>query len=572
MQSKKPKTNKRLTSIIFAFILLASVLPLGIVTAGTPTAEQVNDYSLEVANLVKEKCNGECKNVVLLGDDYVIPSFRRDIKWLNWYYFLPWLPDSKVDKILTDIGYVQRSEMEFSNLYALVTRQLDGTNFEGKNFLLILPNSLSTEQRRAVNDLKSEFETKFKSHFSEKKSSEVYCNDPQLWNNMNGYTLMVIGTEENNQAYNCFPFQAGLENRDAAFIDINPWDGRNYAVIFNTEDPLIIDTFTLFIHNETFKGIRSETAYFMKIGAKVAVYGAITLAVLSGVGAAAGFAGAGALVVTANVVNVAAGAAVVTDSCYYDSYKYGESWGGCVKDGIIVIVLPKVLEKATKLAVSKAIAYFKYTDETYPTLSKTIENFLTKFGLKKGTIGIKVEENLVDPETGKLIKAYFDPKTNTITLTKGLDNIELYYQILPHEYAHAKVFYEVGDITRLVNGMSPANAKLAIGEFEEFLAQNLAKDKLGADFVLNKLTDANIKTGAGDTVAKYLALAKKYDSIEYGSIEYKRIINLLGQRNDGSKIIHLSETFLANSNLASLKNNQDIITKIAKEAEQFIYD
>jgi hypothetical protein len=356
--------SKNLISIFFAFVLLVSIIPTGFVTAATPTAEQVNDYSLEVASFVKEKCHGSCENVVILGDDYVVPSFRRDIKWLNWYYFVPWLQDSKVDKILTDIGYVQRSEMEFSNLYALVTKQLDGANFEGKNILIIVPDSLSTEQRRAINDLKSEFETQFKSHFSEKKGSEVYCNDPQLWNNMNGYTLIVIGTEENNYAFNCFPFQAGLENRDAAFIDINPWDGRNYAIILNTNDDLIIKIFTQFIHDETYKGIRSETAYFFKIGTKVAVYSAITLAVLSGVGAAAGFAGAGALAVTANVVNVAADAAVVTDSCYYDSYKYGESWGGCVKDAVIVIVLPKVLEKTTKYVISNVLVYFsKFGDD-----------------------------------------------------------------------------------------------------------------------------------------------------------------------------------------------------------------
>jgi len=382
--------HANLVSILLVFILVASIVPSEIVAASTPTAEQVNDYSLEVANFVKEKCHGSCENVIILGDDYVVPSFRRDIKMSPWYeLFGNWFKP-RTDNILTDIGYVQRGEMRFDNLYALMTKQLDGNNYEGKKILLILPDYLTDEQRRAINDLKSEFGTKFKSHFSEKKSSEIYCNDPQLWKNMNGYTLMVIGTEENNYAFNCFPFQAGLENRDAAFIDVNPWDGKSYAVIFNTEDPLIIDTFTLFIHDETFKGIRSETAYFYKMGAKVAVYGAISLAVLSGVGAAAGFAGAGAIAVTANIVNVAADALTVTDSCYYDSYKYGESVGGCVKDAVIVIVLPKVLEKTTKVAVSKAIDYLKYTDETYPALRETLERVSKYFGKDWDTIKTKL--------------------------------------------------------------------------------------------------------------------------------------------------------------------------------------
>jgi len=418
-------------SLGIMILLVLSIFPSGIVTAATPTAEQVNSYSVEVANFVKEKCHGKCENVILLGDDYVVPSFRRNIKLLNWYYFLPFFADSHKDSILTDIGYVQRKAKTFDQLDEILTKQLDGNNYEGKNILLILPDTLSTEQRNSINALKSEFETRFKSHFSEKKSSDIYCNDPQLWDNMNGLTLMVIGTEQNNYAFNCFPFQAGLENRNAAFIDINPWDGRNYAVIFNTDDSLIIDTFTLFIHTETFRGIRSETAYFFKIGTKVAVYSAITLAVLSGVGAAVGIAGAGTLAVTANVVNVAADAAVVTDSCYYDSYKYGESWGGCVKDAVIIIVLPKVLEKTTKYAVSKVLAYFtKFSDDTIRVIKSPNTYTLLKDGtLAEGTAVIR-EGIETGTETSKgmvHIKAgHIGPGASGTPFKKIINGIEQY--------------------------------------------------------------------------------------------------------------------------------------------------
>ena len=370
-------------ALAFIVLLAVSLVPMDFVSASTPSDEQVNDYSLQVADFVKEKCNGECSNVVLVGDDYVVPSFRRDIKIAPWYNFLGDWFKPRTDKIFTDIGYVQRKTKTFADLKEIVSKKLDGNNYEGKYIKLILSDSLTTEQRTSINNLQAEFEHKFNSHFSEINGSQVTCNDVHLWNNFNGVTLMVIGTEETNYAFNCFPFQAGLENRDAAFIDVNPWDGTNYAVIFNTDDSLIMDTFTQFIHDETFMGIRSETAYFLKLGTKIAVYSAITLAALSGVGAAAGIAGAGTLAVVANVVNVAADAAVITDSCYYDSYKYGEGWGGCVTNSVIVIVLPKVIEKGTKYIISNVLEYFsKFGDDVIRVFKSPATDTVFKDGTK----------------------------------------------------------------------------------------------------------------------------------------------------------------------------------------------
>ena len=92
------------------------LLVLSIVPVSAVTAEEVNAHSHEVANFIKEKCHGDCDNVVLLGDDYVVPSFRRKIKWLNWYLFFSTLD---IDYILTDIGYIQRESKTFAEFDAL---------------------------------------------------------------------------------------------------------------------------------------------------------------------------------------------------------------------------------------------------------------------------------------------------------------------------------------------------------------------------------------------------------------------------------------------------------------------
>ena len=181
----------------------------------------VNEYALQVASLLKEKCHGDCEKVVMLGDDYVIPSFRRDVKFLNWNIFFSTV---QIDKILTDIGYVQRKSRTFADFDDLFKVKDGDKGYEGKNVLFILPDNMDSKQKQEVERLKQIFRDKgYNPDFEAKNASDVSCNDPGLFSDFNGRTLFVIGTEQNNYAYNCFPFQAGLENRDAAFIDINPW-------------------------------------------------------------------------------------------------------------------------------------------------------------------------------------------------------------------------------------------------------------------------------------------------------------------------------------------------------------
>ncbi|MEM2916663.1 MAG: S8 family serine peptidase [Candidatus Woesearchaeota archaeon] len=249
-----------------------------------------NDHALDIASFIKGKCKDDCKTTIILGDDYVIPHFRRNIDLLNWYYFLPWLPDSKTDTIYTEIGYVQRKTRTFAEFDKLFYRTEYDRAYEGKDVILILPDSLTAEQRNEIEYFKKVLDEKgYKPDFKEKKSSEVYCNDPQLWDNLHGATLFVFGSEKTNKAYNCFPFQAGLENHDAAFIEINPWDSTNYAVVINTEDAQVIHAFTNIIKGNGYKNLSSESAYFFRVGVQTASY------IVMGVSAGALILGTGGL-------------------------------------------------------------------------------------------------------------------------------------------------------------------------------------------------------------------------------------------------------------------------------------
>ena len=335
---------------MFAFILLASLIPANFasVSAETPTTEQVNDYVKEAAGLIKDKCHGDCENVVILGDDYVVPSFRRDIKLLNWYYFLPFLADSKKDSILTDIGYVQRKAKTFAEFDDLFIRDEYNRQYEGKDVVVMVPDSLTTEQRQEIDRFKQILVDKgYKPDFSEKKSSQIYCNDPQLWNNLNGKTLFVFGTEENNYAYNCFPFQAGLENRDAAFIDINPWDGRNYAVIVNTNDALVIKNFAKIIEDNGYKNLSSESAYFFKVGIQTASYIALGVSAAALIAGTGGTAAPWIIVIGWQITETAIDGADAVDIC-----KINPQGAGWCTASVTFAVLP-LANSGTKNAVKR---------------------------------------------------------------------------------------------------------------------------------------------------------------------------------------------------------------------------
>src|SRR3989338_95037 len=54
-----------------------------------------NSYSIEVSNFIKNKCEN-CKDVMIVGDDFVVPSYRRDISTFEGFL---WWGDIKSKNI-----------------------------------------------------------------------------------------------------------------------------------------------------------------------------------------------------------------------------------------------------------------------------------------------------------------------------------------------------------------------------------------------------------------------------------------------------------------------------------------
>ncbi len=323
--------KKLLMSLCMIFLLIVSLVPLEAVTS-----DEINSYSNEVASFIKEKCNGNCENVILLGDDYIIPSFRRDIRHLLGWWFWERV---NVDKILTDIGYVQRQSKTFSEFDDLFKVHADDHDYEGKNVLIIRPDEIDSVQNASINEfIDVLYNEGYNPDIEEKKSSEIVCNDPGLFSDFNGRTLFVFGTEENNYAYNCFPFQAGLENRDSAFIDVNPWDGRNYAVVVNTEDPEVIQAFTILIEDKGYQNLSSEAAHFFRVGVKTATYAVMGVSLALLVIGSGGTAAPIAIGAVAAVADGIVDGADAVDTCFvnYD----GIGWCGVTLGFAILPFIP----------------------------------------------------------------------------------------------------------------------------------------------------------------------------------------------------------------------------------------
>ncbi len=599
---------QKFIGLFFAFILLASVIPAEFVSASTPTPQKVNDYSLQVANFIKDKCNGKCDNIILLGDDYVIPSFRRNIPMLNWYSFLPWLPDTRVDSILTDIPYVQRTGKTFAEFDKLfIKTDWMGQESKGKDVVLIIPRDYDSDSLQEVKRFKDMLEAhEYALDISTKYDDEVTCNDEKLWDNFNGVNLFIFG--EDNLALNCFPFVARIE--DTSFIDINPWDGRNYAVIIQSDSKKVLQTLRVTIDSGEYKKLQSEWVTFVDTGLIIASIAAAFIGadtVVDGVDAsfqcfivqnalACGVSTAVLLVpiVPTGPVKVAvkkfvsyvgtAGekfilrysdeAVIILSNLVrkgqFDNFKlYYKELTGFFGNNWDNIVTKLKWSAADEVIASQGAKRVKNLDNFAPHLAKEVQaDLLHTVGkadeaLKLGDNAVK-EIKYVDASDELLDGAPASFDGETIRISKSANIQEVKKVLIPHEMAHAKIFES---LSPEINSMLD---KKVLEQFDEFLADNLAKsrvsgytlDNLGyvsdkisvqARYITISIGGGGFEKGAFDIMANDVALAKLYDPGKYKIL--KEALEDSNMLEKGPKILELSEGYLKNANYITLSSD-----------------
>ena len=298
-----------------------------------------NTHSLNVADFIRKKCNG-CKNIMILGDDFVVPHYRRDLDMSIWFGFA-----RDVDEIYTDVAYVQRTDKKFNEFEELFYQD---EHFDGKKVLIVLPDSVSAEMRQEIDRLTSFLENheEIQARVSERDSSEVVCNSHLAFTYYDGWTLVIIGNENTNPAMKCFPFVTDSE-LETITIERNPWDGRAYAVVVNSNNVDTLQILNDLLEKGKYTELDSSGWLIARTAGNVAAgaaIGAATIAIVGGTG------GAGAFLI------VAVGAGVTTD--VIDGAECYKFQGGECVEFAAGLLLPFGIEKIGKPLVKSAIDVF----------------------------------------------------------------------------------------------------------------------------------------------------------------------------------------------------------------------
>jgi len=435
-----------------------------------------NSYSMDVGQFIRDKCEA-CEGVLILGDDFVVPYYRRDVSILDWKLFYS---DTRVDNIYSDIPYIKRTEKYFSELDDLF--KFKG-KYNNKKIKLILPDSVSSDMDSEITEFKNVITTRYSPKIHKINSSDVYCKDQKLFEKYDGATLIVIGTEKNNRAYQCMPFVAGYENRDSAFIDINPWDGREYSIIINTDDPHVLEALTETIDSGAYVKLKSKNWWYLEIGLTAVSYVFLLGEAITGI----------PLDTASDVIDSVNDCWIIGDSL------------SC-KVSVPMIAIPWIPGKPFKVAFK---AFRK-------SVGKPVEMFLTKYG----------------DEAFKFLKMLYKKgkldKIQDMFRLAG-DRWDEAYQLLKTELGD-KILLKWGDKAR--EGLGKVVQKLNKGDIEK-LAKEYGDDSVAAvseryaretvDWSKDKITKTIKMKGTGNLVVEDNNLvAFQYWKDEFlGSTNYK---------------------------------------------------
>src|SRR3990167_6763012 len=143
-----------------------------------------NSYSLAVSDFIKEKCE-DCKDVMIVGDDFVVPGYRTEtVNYDSDWYFL-WLNEHpETSFIYSDSPYIIKKKT-FGEVNTLFIE--DGKK---KKVALVYPSNINQEVSEEINNLKNLIQAKYSINPEIIDSSKVACNS---FNKLKGKTLIIIG-------------------------------------------------------------------------------------------------------------------------------------------------------------------------------------------------------------------------------------------------------------------------------------------------------------------------------------------------------------------------------------------
>ncbi len=295
-----------------------------------------NTFAIEAGVFIKDRCHG-CTNTLILGDDFVVPHYRRDLD-KSFFFGL----SKETDEVYSDISYVGRTNLQFSEFEEMFYQK---EQFNGKKVMLILPDEVTPMQRAQIDRLKDFIEDDNGpingEIIDELEASDAPCNSHLAFTYYDGYTLIIIGTSQTNKALQCFPFV--IENDlESVTIERNPWDGRAYAVVVNSDNADQIAVLNDLLETGEYKNLSSSGWLVASTAGNVAAGAAVGLVILGSGGTAAPV-----------LLIAASGLSLAADSV--DGAECLEFGGGECTEFMVGLALPFGIEKIGKHFIKGAI-------------------------------------------------------------------------------------------------------------------------------------------------------------------------------------------------------------------------
>ncbi len=230
-----------------------------------------NTYVSSVAEFIQKKCKN-CKNVMILGDDFVVPMYRVDFKWLNqhWLDIFGWWARPETKFIYSDTAYIPRDVKPLGDLNAILESIRQD---KGEKVVIIKPDGRNYPELDKLKSVltSSSYPYKIKSYnIAEYESRNIACNE---YGKLKGHTLIIIGDRNSNNAVKCVPwFDAGKKPGDtfkaSITLERNVWsDKSDYAVILSGDENNAISVLADFLENPNY-----YTNNFMKTSQTVYIH------------------------------------------------------------------------------------------------------------------------------------------------------------------------------------------------------------------------------------------------------------------------------------------------------------
>ena len=340
-----------------------------------------NLYAIEVSKFVKNKCIS-CKETIIVGDDYVVPSYRRSAGFeggIELFTLWDLFGNYETETYYTDMQMVKKeANLNLADLQD-VFNEWDGENYISRTTVMIVPSNLDEDMRLAVDRFKITLMEKFGNEIEEISGEGVGCDTFAHYTYVRS-SLVIIGNEDNNDVLRCFPSDF---SENSMYISKNVWDSEEYAFILNTMDSEILSFYSMFIAFEEYKNIQAPG---MSVWDKIAL-GVGTTAIVVGIISTS--TGVGAIVgVPLTYIGYVIDAAIITDECYLDN-KGGHNWLNC---GISVGAFAAG-ELGGEL-ISKLIK--QHGADVAKLISKNVNKMMDYFNPKSINLFLKNSDNLAD--------------------------------------------------------------------------------------------------------------------------------------------------------------------------------